>query len=247
MIRSTCIALQLAVLALSGLGVSALAVPFSPEGLVNVPSRFQAGLYIFVKMPVDGIAYLNVLRVLVWVPAITAAIAVATGRGRFFRLLRRAGAVANLAALGYLYTMFPRLLSPDRVPVILSITFLLFVGNAVLLSLMDQQKKEPVNRNYAAFLLLVLGSGAIAIHLHAVFQQPVSPLAQAVMGCCSVGLSLSFYGLVKAMRGAGAQKKGGLLFLLPPFCVFVAFMLVSPPLALPVGAGLLLFIALLLP
>lgn len=232
------------VLSLSGLAVAALSVPFSQYGLVNIPSRVQVGLYVFTKMPVEGMAFLTLLQYFVWIPVATAAVVFFPGDDFLPRLLRRCGAVVNLAALGYLFKAFPELLSPERVPLLLTGTALLFLCNAALLFFMPRKKGGKGDRALSFFLLWLMGGGSIAIFLYAAAKQTAAPAAWSVMAGCALALLAAFFCMIRSMQKTGPKGRGNSqMFLLLPLLVLGVFIAVSPPLALPVAAGLLLCLA----
>lgn len=240
MARTLCIALQLMALAFAGLAVAVLAVPFSAPGLANVPSRMQAGLFLFSRMPVEGMAFLGIVRHLVWVPVISAVVAFFPGNDGVLRLLRLFGVLANLAGLGYLILTFPEMLSGGRMPVLLYGIALLFAVSALMLLCMGQSKSPKALVN---FLLAMMGAGSVAIFIMGCARQNAPVVAWGVMGGCAFILALAFWGLIMASQGGGKKRGGGAVYILAPLGAFVLFLLVSPPLALPVGAGGLLFAA----
>ncbi len=242
MARLCLIALQLAVLAFAGLAVAVLATPFTPQGFVHTPSRVQAGLFIFSAMPGEGIPFLRMLKYLVWVPAATAAAAFAPGDNGALRLVRRAAAFGNLAAFGCLARAFPGLASADRLPVLLFGVAALFCCNAAVLFFLP--RKPKATRPFAVFLLLLLGAGSLAVFAWGALRQTLPPLAWTTAAGCGLALFFSFHGLVKALSGAGKKNTGAAaVSWLVPVLLFAFFCVFSPPLALPVGAGLLLALA----
>lgn len=249
MTRFFCIALQLAALALAGLAVAVFSVPFTPAGLVGTPSRLQAGVFLLSKMPLDGMAYLKALNLLVWVPVATAVLGYVHGMARL-RLFGLIGAGVNAAALGYLYYMVPAVASPKGLAWPILGTALLFVCSAVfmLMVALGGRSGGKAVRGPAVFVLFLLWLGSVGILVCGVWGKVLSAASLGGIAGTVLGLTLAFYCLAKAAGSAGAKKRGaGIVLLLAPLLACAVCAYVSPPLALPVGAGLLVFLAACLP
>ncbi|SBV90910.1 membrane hypothetical protein [uncultured delta proteobacterium] len=247
MTRFLCIALQLVALALSGLAVAVFSVPLTPEGLVGTPSRMQAGVFLLATMPLDGMAYLQALNLLVWVPVVTAGLGYLHGIARL-RLFGLIGAGVNAAALGYLYYMVPAVASPKGLAWPILGTALLFAGSAVCMLTLGRRTGGKGVRGPAVFVLLLLWLGSVGILGWGVWGKVLSAASLAGIAGTVLGLTLAFYCLARAIKSAGAKKGGsGAVFLLLPLLLCAACAYYSPPLALPLGAGILVFLAACLP
>lgn len=249
MIRFLCIALQLTVLALAGLAVAVFSVSFSPRGLVNTPSRLQAGVFLLSQMPFDGMGFLQSLRILVWVPLVTA------GLGYFqgivpSRLFNWAGIAVNAAALGYLYYIVPAVVSPQKLPWPILTAGMLFICSAALMLAPASRSGGKGARSPALAVLLLLWGGSCAIIGYGAWSENVFPLSLAGIAGTLLGLTVAFYCLGKAVGGLGAKKKSSgasALFVLVPLLLCAACVYCSPPLALPLAAGIFVFLAARLP
>lgn len=241
MIRLFIITLQAAVLVFAGLFLSVAVAPFTPEGLVSVPSRIATGIFVLSKMPVDGAAFLGMLRSLAWAPFVTAMAALPQGI-RPLRPLRWVGVAVNGAALGYLLNAFPALLSSRKVALPLAVAALLFLVSALLLIVMPQKAAAPVVRKATVPVLFFFWAGAAALLVHGALRQSLSPFAFGGVAASIGALALVFYCIAKAVSGLGSQGGVGPVYLLFPLAFLAACVFFSPPLALPVGAGLLFFL-----
>ena len=243
MSRIFLVSLQAFVLALAGLAVGVHAVPFTVQGFVGMPSRLQAGIFILSKMPFDGMPFLHVLGTLVWIPVITAAVALFQNFPAL-RSLRWLGFVVNLSALGYLVHVYPTLFSPGRMPAVLFGTAGLFGVNAVLTFLLPRQFNRKGTQAFSAFLLAVLCFASLAVLVPSAVRQVLSPQGWAGFAGCLAGMGMSFYCLIRVVNGGASRKSGESgLFIFIPAVVLGVFALFSPPLALPVAGGLLIVLA----
>lgn len=247
MARFFCIALQLAALALSGLAVAVFSVPFTPEGLVGSPSRMQAGVFLLTKMPLDGMVYLKALNILVWVPVVTAGLGYLHGIARL-RLFGWIGAGVNAAALGYLYYMVPAVASPKGLAWPILGTALLFAVSAICMLALGSRSGGKAARGPAGFVLLLLWLGSVGILGCGVWGKVLSAASLGGIAGTVLGLTLAFYCLAGAAGSAGGKKGGAsVALLLAPLLLCAVCVHYSPPLALPLGAGILVFLAVCLP
>lgn len=248
MARYLLVFLQGAALALGALLVSVLAAsPFTEYGVLVAPGRVKAGIAILRLMPVQGAAFINMLPDLFWVPLTTALISLPQGVG-LLRHLRWIGFAVNLAALGYLYHTFPGLGAPQNMPLPLVVTACLFLASTILLAIMPSRPAASVkSSSFAVFLTLLiwLASAGLLIYGAAINNLPITALG-GVAACLAV-MTIAFYCLVKAIQSPSSKSGSGvgaIGYLLVPLLIGLAlFFGGAIPLALPVGAGVLLFFA----
>lgn len=248
MARYLLVFLQGTALALGALLVSVLAVsPFTEYGILIAPGRVKAGIAIMRLMPLQGATFINMLPDLFWVPLTTAIISLPQGVG-LLRHLRWIGFAVNLAALGYLYHTFPSLGAPQNMPAPLVVTAFLFLASTVLLAIMPARPAaSSKSSSFAVFLtlLLWLASTGLVVYGAGINNLPL-PALGGVAGCLVV-MTIAFYCLIKAIQSPSSKSGNGLGaigYLLVPLLIGLGlFFGGAIPLALPVGAGILLFFA----
>lgn len=247
MIRYLLIFLQGAALALGALLVSVLAVsPFTEYGILTAPGRVNAGIVIVRLMPVQGPMFVNMLPDLFWVPLTTALISLPQGVG-FLRHLRWIGLAVNLAALGYLYHAFPGLGAPQNMPMPLVATAALFLASTILLAITPSRPAATRPTSFAVFLTMLLWLASVGLLIYGAGIHNLTFTALGGVAGCVAVMTLAFYYLTKAIRSPSANIGTGLgavAYLLVPLLIGLAlFFGGAMPLALPVGAGVLLFFA----
>ena len=242
MLRFFCMALQLGSLSLAGLAVAVFSVPFSQQGLVNTPSHIQAGLYLLTKMPMGGVAFLQSLQVLLWVPVVTVGLGFLQGIAPA-RLWSWLGVGVNAAALVYLWYYIPAVASSKGVAWPILGTALLFACSALLMFASARGGNAGNVRKSSAVSLVLLWVGSVGVIGFGVLAKNVPPVALAGVVGVLFALTAAFYCLGTAAKGLGAKKGSSAAFLLVPLALFAACLCYSQPLALPLGAGLLLVLA----
>ncbi|CAK7063466.1 MAG: hypothetical protein DELT_01531 [Desulfovibrio sp.] len=248
MARYLLVFLQGAALALGALFVSVLAVaPFTEYGVLTAPGKVKTGIVLMRLMPVESVTFMNMLPDLFWAPITTAVLALPQGIG-LLRHLRWIGVAVNLAVLGYVYYAFPGLGAPQNMPLPLVLTAALFAISAVLLIIMPK-KPVPSARasSFAVFLTLLLWLATVGLLIYgaALNSLPLQALAGVAVSC--VVLTVAFYCLVKAIQvpdSKSGSSVGAVGYLLIPLLIGIGvFFGGAIPLALPIGAGILLFFA----
>lgn len=248
MTRYLLIFLQGAVLALGGILVSVLAVsPFTEYGILTAPGRVNAGVVLLRLMPIQGPVFVNMLPELFWVPLITALISLPQGIG-LFRHLRWIGFAINLAALGYLYHTFPGLGAPQNMPMPLVVTAVLFLASTILLAIMPSRPGASTRPTpFAVFLSTLLWLASVGLLIYGASIHNLTFTAFGGVAGCVAAMTLAFYFLAKAIRSPSAKSGSGfgaVGYLLVPLLIGLAlFFGGAIPLALPIGAGVLLFFA----
>lgn len=248
MARYLLVFLQGAALALGGLLVSVLAVsPFTEYGVLTAPGRVNAGIVILRLMPVEGATFINMLPDFFWVPLTTALISLPQGVG-LLRHLRWIGFAVNLAALGYLYHTFPGLGAPQNMPVPLVVTGGLFLASTILLAIMPARPALSARSStFAVFLTLLLWLASVGLLIYGAGINALSLTALGGVAASVAVMTLAFYCLVKAIQSPSTKSGSGIGaigYLLVPLLIGLGlFFGGALPLALPVGAGVLLFFA----
>ena len=224
---------------MAGLAVAVFSVPFSNEGLVNTPSHIQAGMYLLTKMPIGGMAFLKSLQVLLWVPVVTISLGFLQGIAPI-RLWSWLGVGVNAAAFAYLWYSVPAVISSKGIAWPILGTALLFVGSAVLMLVLTRGRSVGKAKKTFVFSLFLLWAGNVGLIAFGVWTKNVPPMALAGVAGVLLALTVAFYCLGRVAKGFGAKKGNAAALLLIPLALFAASMYYSQPLALPLGAGLLL-------
>lgn len=248
MMRYILIFLQVFTVAMGGLYLSLLAAgSFTEHGLLTAPSRADVWIAVLRLMPLEGVRVMEALPNLAWIPAITALLALPQGIGllRHFRWLCF---VVNIAALLYVYSLFPSLGTPGKLPPPLTAAAGLFLASAAL-ALFLPGKKPPPSGDAAlpAFMLFLLWAGSLGVLFYGAAQANLARGAFTGVAACALALAAAFYCLAKAMgtaAGKGGNAAAGAGFLLVPLLLGAGFFFVGAvPLVLPVAAGVILFFA----
>lgn len=241
--RLVLVALQAAFLAMGYFMLAATAAPFTAEGLVGTPSRMAGAVFVVSRMPLDGPLLLGIARLLLFIPAASLLLAFLAGFP-FLRPLRWLGVAVCLFGAAYLAHRFPAVASFKAVPWPLMVFLLLYSGSAVCFALLPQKPDAAFSRYCAASAQVAFWAGTMGLLWYGAMRQNVPARGLAMVGACAVSYSLAFYCLLQASLGRGTKiGPARLLHLLLPAALAGAAVCFTPPMAMPLIGGLVVWLA----
>lgn len=239
------VAAQAAFLGLGYFAVAVLAAPFTAEGLVGTPSRVAGAVFIVSRMPLDGPTLLNVLKLLLYAPAISLVLAFLAGFPSL-RAVRWAGAAVAVAGFVYFVRAFPGLLEFKAAPWPLAALLLLFTASALLFALLPENADAAFTRGFALAAQGLFCLATISLLWYSALSRNLPVQSLAMIAACTAGYCLAFYSLLRATWEKTPRAEpvawGILAILITGFAWHH-----SPPMASPLLGGIAVWLAAFLP